>query len=96
MGAKGMKRLEIHVPEQHPIFNYPPGTRGMVAREWLDIGARIAAIEKQLSGIEDRLTGLERKVDSGPAVEPAPVPGKAAPGQDEMKKALMDQICNLL
>lgn len=54
-----MKRLEIRVPADHPIWSVPPGARSAVAREWLGIGARLAAIEERLAGVEGRLAQTE-------------------------------------
>lgn len=46
--AKPAKRLDLRLPPDHPIFKYPPGVRAQIAREWLDIGARLERIEKLL------------------------------------------------
>lgn len=42
------KKLDLRLPTNHPIFNYPPGVRAQVARDWMDIGARLERIEKLL------------------------------------------------
>jgi len=39
MTCKARRRLDLQLPEDHPIFSYPKGVRSAVAREWLDIGA---------------------------------------------------------
>ncbi|WP_062285131.1 hypothetical protein [Neomoorella mulderi] len=49
-----MKRLEIRIPPDHPVFRYPPRLRGQVAREWLDLGMRLASIEERLARLEER------------------------------------------
>ncbi|WP_187296500.1 hypothetical protein [Neomoorella thermoacetica] len=49
-----MRRLEIRIPPDHPVFRYPPRLRGQVAREWLDLGMRLAAIEVRLARLEER------------------------------------------
>jgi hypothetical protein len=59
MTANGMRRLEIIVPEDHPIFAQHPGSRARVAREWLDLGARLSAIEHELRGVKKRLSDME-------------------------------------
>lgn len=54
--SKGMKRLDLWLPENHPIFQYPAGTRTKVAREWLDIGSRLSGVERKLEELEEKLT----------------------------------------
>jgi len=51
MAAKGMKRLEILIPDNHPLFDHPPRWRARVAREWLDLGARLSAVEQELRNL---------------------------------------------
>lgn len=55
MSKKGLRRLDLRLPENHPIFAYPPGERTRVAREWLDIGARLSRLEKKLEELEEKL-----------------------------------------
>jgi hypothetical protein len=59
MAATGMKRLEILIPESHPIFNHPLRWRAKVAREWLDIGARLSAVEQGLSNLQTQMADLK-------------------------------------
>lgn len=56
MSGKGLKRLDLWLPENHPIFQYPAGTRTKVAREWLDIGSRLSGVERKLEELEEKLT----------------------------------------
>jgi hypothetical protein len=51
-----MKRLNLQLPQSHPVFRYPPRIRPKVAREWLDLGMRLAAIEERLARLEGRGT----------------------------------------
>ncbi|CEP67145.1 Uncharacterized [Moorella glycerini] len=51
---QALKRLEIRIPPDHPVFRYPPRLRGQVAREWLDLGMRLAGIEERLARLEER------------------------------------------
>lgn len=46
--SEAMKRLTLRVPPDHPIFAVEPGQRNKVVLEWLDIGQRLAEIEKVL------------------------------------------------
>ncbi|AKX95738.1 hypothetical protein MTHERMOG20_23500 [Moorella thermoacetica] len=54
MTREGMKRLDIWLPYNHPIWDYPPGLRARKAREWLDIAAML----------ETRLARLEEKIEA--------------------------------
>ncbi len=76
MIAKGLRRLEILVPECHPIFTRPPGARAMVAREWLDLGARLSAIERELRDVKKVLSEHEPAKKAEHEAEP----GKAGAG----------------
>ncbi|GEA14826.1 hypothetical protein E308F_10680 [Moorella sp. E308F] len=49
-----LKRLNLQLPQNHPVFCYPPRIRAKVAREWLDLGMRLAAIEERLAKLEER------------------------------------------
>lgn len=62
MGDKRLKRLDVQLPEEHPIFQYPKGIRSKVAREWLDIGARLSEIKEIALEIKDML-GKKPKAD---------------------------------
>ncbi len=44
----------MRLPSDHPIWQYPPGVRSTIAREWLDISSRLAAIEKRLDAIQNK------------------------------------------
>jgi len=55
MTCKARRLLEIQLPVDHPIFSYPKGVRSAVAREWIDIGARLANIDKNIEEIKEIL-----------------------------------------
>jgi hypothetical protein len=76
MAANGVLRLDLRIPQGHPIFDYPPRLRARVAREWLDLGAQLSAIEQELREVNKRLSENEpaRKVEH----EAGPV--KSGPG----------------
>ncbi len=61
MTTNGMRRLEIIIPEDHPVFAQPPGSRARVAREWLDLGVRLSAIEHDLRDIKKHLSVIENR-----------------------------------
>lgn len=77
MSNKGMKRLDLWLPENHPVFEYPPGARAKVAREWLDIGARLSGVERKLEELKDRLDnsispgGQKKQDEKGLPFDPA-------------------------
>lgn len=58
-----LRRLEVRLPEDHPIFSFPDGTRTKVAAAWLDLAhlftERIASLEGRLASVESRLAALE-------------------------------------
>jgi hypothetical protein len=55
MTREGMKRLDIWLPYNHPIWDYQPGLRAKKAREWLDIAAML---EKRLARLEEKIEAL--------------------------------------
>lgn len=55
MTREGMKRLDIWLPYNHPIWDYPSGLRARKAREWLDIAAML---EKRLARLEEKLDAV--------------------------------------
>ena len=75
----GLVRLEVRLPADHPLFRFPQGSRATVAREWLDIGARLAAVEERLRAIEEKLAagavltqpavGTEKQEEQVPAID---------------------------
>jgi hypothetical protein len=69
MTRKGRKRLDIWLPEDHPIFSYPSGVRAKVAREWLDIGARLSNIDKNINEIKEKINELEKNPGSSDSNE---------------------------
>jgi hypothetical protein len=67
MAAKGMRRLEILIPENHPLFDQPPRWRARVAREWLDLGARLAVIEQELKTLQMQMADIKCPTHPEPA-----------------------------
>jgi hypothetical protein len=61
-----LRRLEIRLPANHPVFFIELGKRNQVIREWLDLGRRLAAIEELLSQgvveIKDDLSGTGNNI----------------------------------
>lgn len=80
--ASGLVRVDLMLPADHPLLRCPAGSRRAAAREWLDIGARLCAVEEKLGALDlikerldevtERLGALEKKlaectVQAGPA-----------------------------
>lgn len=61
-----LRRLEIRLPENHPVFLIEAGKRNQTIREWLDLGRRLTAIEELLSQgvveIKDDLSGTGNNI----------------------------------
>lgn len=71
-----MRRLELRLPDDHPIWQVPEGKRAEAARRWLDLGreaelaresaeARLARLEEKVASLESRLARLEANASSG-------------------------------
>jgi hypothetical protein len=58
MARKGLRRLDLWLPYNHPIFERSPGARAAVAREWLDVGARLAEVERRLAEVERQVSSV--------------------------------------
>jgi hypothetical protein len=65
---RGMKlrRLEIRLPKNHPIFYYPVRTRTSIAVLWMDIGIKLSNIESRLDLIESKLENPIIKKEEAP------------------------------
>ncbi|MEW8958701.1 MAG: hypothetical protein AB2448_06260 [Moorella sp. (in: firmicutes)] len=68
MTREGMKRLDIWLPYNHPIWDYPPGLRAKKAREWLDIAAML---EKRLARLEEKIDAVLEHGAGNPPVQQA-------------------------
>ncbi len=45
---ESLRRLEIRLPANHPVFAISAGKRSQIIREWLDLGQRMAEIQELL------------------------------------------------
>lgn len=59
MPSDGLKRLELMLPEDHPIWNYPKGQWRTKAIEFLEMGLNL---EVQLSAINQKLEIITEKI----------------------------------
>ena len=70
-----MRRLELRLPDDHPIWRVPDRLRASTARRWLELGATAEeaqeSLEERLAAVEARLAALERALAAGPPAEPA-------------------------
>ena len=66
MTRKALRRLDLRLPADHPIFELPAGKRARAAGcllgaadAWCLVLDRLAALESRLAAIEERLARLE-------------------------------------
>lgn len=52
---KPLKRLELRLPVNHPVWSLPEGSRSRIVREWLEVGRRLTEIEESLEIIKKKL-----------------------------------------
>jgi hypothetical protein len=57
MPLKQLRHLDLMIPKDHPIFQYPKGKRSQMARDWMDIGAKLSEIMQALLEIKEMLGG---------------------------------------
>lgn len=52
---KPLRRLELRLPANHPVWSLPEGSRSKIVREWLDVGRRLYEIEDSLRLVAGKL-----------------------------------------
>ena len=65
MSRKGLRRLDLWLPDDHPIWSFPARTRAPVARAYLDLMPELVAHSKLLEEVLGRLERIEEKLASG-------------------------------
>lgn len=76
-----MRRFELTLPEDHPLWRVPPRQRAAVARRWLELGRqaeekrqdleeRLARVEERLARLEAQGTAQTRAGDRGARIDP--------------------------
>ena len=72
MRRKGLKRLELWLPETHFIWGAPPGCRATLARSYLNLapaleaqGEMLREALSRLARLEERLAALEARLGAG-------------------------------
>ena len=69
-----MRRLEIRLPGNHPVFSIEAGKRNQIITEWLDIGRQVVG---RLTEIENMLkNGTQITQPSQPDQHRQPEPAK--------------------
>ncbi|KYH30661.1 hypothetical protein [Neomoorella mulderi] len=74
----GKRRLDLWLPDDHPVWSFPKGDRSRKVRELLDLAmclergfgsleARLGRLEVGLGRLEERLVRLEEAVAHGGA-----------------------------
>lgn len=62
-----MRRFQLLLPINHPLFDLPPGQRARKAREWLERGMKAESesqgVEKRLEAVEKKLAELEKRLE---------------------------------
>ena len=61
-----MRRLDLRLPDDHPIFDYPAGSRTQVAATLLEVGVKLLNIESRLDLIEAKLEGPITQKEEAP------------------------------
>lgn len=61
MGRKGMRRLDLWLPEDHPIWRFPAGQRTQKVRELIDLGLRL---EKGFDGLREEIQAVKIELEA--------------------------------
>lgn len=77
MRRKGLRRLDLWLPDTHPIFQAPPRQRSAKARELLDLALRL---DDHLRAIREAVEGVREAVQNGGTL-PQPVPEESDRGR---------------
>ncbi|WP_027716933.1 hypothetical protein [Desulfovirgula thermocuniculi] len=79
MGRKGLRRLELWLPDNHFIWAAPPGYRAALARSYLNLAPLLEAQSEmlrealsRLARLEEKLAALEARMEAGGALGQAP------------------------
>jgi len=82
MSRKGLRRLDLWLPEDHPIWNLPSGRRAEKVRELLDLALRLEHgfdalrqdMTREIATLRDEIHALHwREVATPPTTQPAGV-----------------------
>lgn len=76
MRRKGLRRLDLWLPDTHPLFRVPPRQRSARVRELLDLALRL---DDHLRAIREAIEGIRAAAESGRCGCSAP-PGEPSQG----------------
>lgn len=62
MPREGLRRLDLWLPDTHPIFHVPPRQRAAKAREWLDLAMRL---DDHLRALREAVEALRAALEGG-------------------------------
>ena len=78
-----LRRLEIRLPVNHPIFSVEPRKRNQAIRDWLDISAQLVLLNSKLDSMQYQPMN-PIKPEIKPETEPEPK--KAPPGKIDVSR----------
>ena len=55
-------RITLRLPQDHPIFNYKPGDRAGIARQWLDHGYHVTSVREDVEAVKQAVAVLREDV----------------------------------
>jgi len=66
MKREGLRRLELWLPVDHPLWRYPSGTRARTAVTMLDAGMLsvqiLARLEERMDRLAEQIAGLAERI----------------------------------
>lgn len=89
MTRKGLRRLDLWLPDNHPIWDLPPGRRAERARELIDLGLRLElgfdTLRQEIANLRLELQALRRDA----VFEPGPSSARPAAGGGEAARRFL-------
>ncbi|CFX16260.1 Uncharacterized [Syntrophomonas zehnderi OL-4] len=67
--SQPLRRLELRLPVNHPVWSLPEGSRTRIVREWLEVGRRLTEIEECLKAVNEKLHTHNSGLNSAAAQE---------------------------
>lgn len=65
-----MRKVTIRLEDDSPLFQYPPGERSRIAREWLSIGMMLTDILVRIESKLDRILSGQANIPAEPTETP--------------------------
>jgi len=70
MKRKGLRRLDLWLPDKHWLWDLPERSRTAVAKKWLELKAPTEVIEERLIALEKAVARMEQKLEQLPEEKP--------------------------